>query len=158
MLRNTHIAIVSLGLLLGATGCNDFLTSESKDPNNPSQATAQTLLVGIQAAQFAFQEGIVPMMVCMWVQACTATNGRFVEQAGRYVFGAGSNLGANGTDWGLIYAAGGLIDMDTVVTLATRGATASTSGSTWCGRLSRSAVQRTCGGAFPTRRSERARR
>ncbi len=120
MLRNTHIAIVSLGLLLGATGCNDFLTSESKDPNNPSQATAQTLLVGIQAAQFAFQEGTVPMMVCMWVQACTATNGRFVEQAGRYVFGAGSNLGANGTDWGLIYAAGGLIDMDTVVTLATR--------------------------------------
>src|SRR6266498_1114503 len=120
MLRNTHIAIVSLGLLLGATGCNDFLTSESKDPNNPSQATAQTLLVGIQAAQFAFQDGTVPMMVCMWVQACTATNGRFVEQAGRYVFGAGSNLGANGTDWGLIYAAGGLIDMDTVVTLATR--------------------------------------
>jgi len=122
MRRNMNVALVSLGLLLGTTGCNSFLTGEklSTDPNNPSQATIQTLFVGIQAGQFAFQEGTVAMMVCMWVQQCGATNGRFVEQAGRYVFGAGSNIGANGGDWALIYTAGGLIDMDTIANIATR--------------------------------------
>src|SRR5205823_201756 len=122
MRRNMNVALVSLGLLLGTTGCNSFLTGDklSSDPNNPSQATIQTLFVGIQGAQFAFQEGLTPMMVCMWVQQCGATNGRFVEQAGRYVFGAGSNIGANGGDWNLIYTAGGLIDMDTIATIATR--------------------------------------
>jgi hypothetical protein len=120
MRRNTNVALVSLGLLLGTTGCNSFLTGEklSGDPNNPATATIQTLLIGMQSGQFAFQEGTVPMMVCMWVQACGATNGRFVEQAGRYVYGASSNVAANGGDWALIYGAGGLIDMDTIAGLA----------------------------------------
>src|SRR2546426_9634345 len=93
MRRNITVALASLALLLGTAGCNSFLTGDklSSDPNNPAQATIQTLFSGIQGAQFAFQEGTVPMMVCMWVQQCGATNGRFVEQAGRYVFGAGSN-------------------------------------------------------------------
>ena len=122
MRRNITVALASLALLLGTAGCNSFLTGEnlSNDPNNPAQGTIQTLFSGIQGAQFAFQEGTVPMMVCMWVQQCGATNGRFVEQAGRYVFGAGSNIGANGGDWATIYAAGGVIDMDTIVALATR--------------------------------------
>ena len=120
MRRNITVALASLGLLLGTAGCNSFLTGEklSSDPNNPAQATIQTLFSGIQGAQFAFQEGTVPMMVCMWVQQCGATNGRFVEQAGRYVFGAGSNIGANGGDWATIYAAGGVIDMDTIASMA----------------------------------------
>lgn len=121
MRRNINVALVSLGLLLGTMGCNSFLTGEklSTDPNNPTVATIQTLLVGIQGGQFAFQEGTVPTMVCMWMQQCGATNGRYVEQAGRYVFGAGSNIGANGTDWATIYTGGGLIDMDTIAKLAT---------------------------------------
>jgi starch-binding outer membrane protein, SusD/RagB family len=120
MRRNINVALVSLGLLLGTAGCNSFLTGDklSTDPNNPATATIQTLLVGIQGGQFAFQEGTVPMMVCMWMQQCGATNGRFVEQAGRYVFGAGSNIGANGTDWATIYTGGGLIDMDTIAKMA----------------------------------------
>src|SRR5256885_6727661 len=122
MRRNMNVALVSLGLLLGTTGCNSFLTGDklSSDPNNPSKATIQPLFVGIQGSQFAFKEGLTPMMVCMWMQQCGATNGRFVEQAGRYVFGAGSNIGANGGDWNLIYTAGGLIDMDTIANIATR--------------------------------------
>ncbi len=122
MLRHAHIAVVSLGLLLGTAGCNEFLTGDklSTDPNNPAAATIQTLLVGIQGGQFAFQEGTAAAMVCMWVQQCGATNGRYVEQAGRYVFGAGSNIGANGGDWATVYTGGGLIDMDTIATLAMR--------------------------------------
>ncbi|PYP49959.1 MAG: hypothetical protein DMD45_12720 [Gemmatimonadetes bacterium] len=120
MRRNMNVALVSLGLLLGTTGCNSFLTGDklSTDPNNPATATIQTLLVGIQGGQFAFQEGTVPTMVCMWMQQCGATNGRYVEQAGRYVFGAGSNIGANGGDWATIYTGGGLIDMDTIAKMA----------------------------------------
>ena len=53
------------------------------------------------------------------MQQCGATNGRYVEQAGRYVFGAGSNIGANFVDWATIYTGGGLIDMDTIAKMAT---------------------------------------
>src|SRR2546423_577957 len=109
-----------MGLRLGTSVCNSFLTVKnlSTAPNNPATATIQTLLVGIQGGQFAFQEGTVPTMVCMWMQQCGATNGRYVEQAGRYVFGAGSNIGANGVDWATIYTGGGLIDMDTIAKMA----------------------------------------
>ncbi len=118
MPRNMNVALVSMGLLLGTMGCDSFLTDVSTDPNNPAKATIQTLLVGVQGAQFAFQEGTVPMMLCEWMQACGATNGRYVEQAGRYDYGAGSNIAANGTDWALIYTGGGLIDMDTIAGMA----------------------------------------
>jgi SusD/RagB-like outer membrane lipoprotein len=113
MRRFTNVGLASLGLLLGTAGCNGFLTGDklSTDPNLPSVASAAQLLVAVQAAQFAYQEGTVPMMMCMWVQSCAATNGRFVEQAGRYVYGAGSNIGANPGDWSLIYDGGGLIDI-----------------------------------------------
>ena len=113
MRRNMNVAVASLVLLLGMGGCNGFLTGEklSVDPNAPSIASAQQLFVAVQAGQFAFQEGTVAMMMCMWVQACGAENSRFVEQAGRYNYGAGSNIGANGGDWITIYAGGGLIDI-----------------------------------------------
>src|SRR6266516_981793 len=120
MRRNINVALASLGLLLGTAGCTDFLTGDklSTDPNNPSKATIQTLLVGIQGAQFAFQEGTAAMIICELMQQCGATNGRFVEQAGRYVYGAGSNVGANGGDWALVYGGGGLIDMDSIASKA----------------------------------------
>src|SRR5690242_18033418 len=51
------------------------------------------------------------MMMCQWVQACSGGNGRFVQQAAQYVFGEGSNIGANGGDWISVYAGGGLVDI-----------------------------------------------
>jgi len=113
MRRNIHVALASLGLLLGTAGCNSFLTGDklSNDPNQPTTATLEQLFVAIQAQQFAFQEGTVPMMMCMWVQACGGTNGRFVEQAGRYVFGESSNIAANNGDWQSVYVNGGLNDL-----------------------------------------------
>ena len=130
MSRITNVAVVSLGLLLGTAGCNDFLTGNklSSNPNQPSSASISQLFVAVQAGQFALQEGTVPMMMCMWVQACGGTNARFVEQAGRYVFGESSNIGANGGDWAVVYDAGGLVDIRAVV------ADASAAGdSTWLG-------------------------
>src|SRR2546430_17685113 len=51
------------------------------------------------------------MMTCEWVQACGAANGRFVQQAGQYVFGETSNVAANFPDWLQVYGGGGLVDI-----------------------------------------------
>src|SRR5882672_11957943 len=101
MRRNMNVALASLGLLLGTAGCNSFLTGDklSQNPNLPTAASTTQLFVGVQAGQFAFQEGTVAMMMCEWVQACSAGNSRFVQQAAQYVFGETSNIGANGGDW-----------------------------------------------------------
>jgi hypothetical protein len=124
MRRNTNVALVSLGLLLGTASCDSFLTGNklSENPNLPTSASIQQLFVGVQAAQFAFQEGTVAMMMCEWVQSCNGTNSRFVQQAAQYVFGEASNIGANGGDWILIYAAGGLVDIRAVEAKATTAA------------------------------------
>lgn len=116
MRHSIKVALVSLGLLAGTTACNDFLTGNklSQNPNLPTDASIQQLFVGVQAGQFAFQEGTVAMMMCEWVQACNGTNSRFVQQAAQYVFGEASNIGANGGDWTLVYGAGGLVDIRNV--------------------------------------------
>jgi len=121
MRRNTNVALVSLGLLLGTAGCDSFLTGSklSDNPNLPTQASIRQLFVGVQAGQFAFQEGTVAMMMCEWVQTCSAANGRFVQQAAQYVFNEGSNIGANGGDWISVYDGGGLIDIKQVEAKAT---------------------------------------
>jgi len=121
MRRNIHVALVSLGLLLGTAGCNSFLTGEglSNNPNFPVSGTISALFIGVQAGQFAFQEGTASMMMCEWVQDCNGTNSRFVQQAAQYVFGEPSNIGANPGDWLLTYGDGGLIDIRQVEGLAT---------------------------------------
>src|SRR5260370_36268137 len=116
MRRTTNVALVSLGLLLGTAGCDSFLTGDklSQDPNRPTIASAQQLFIGVQAGQFAFQEGTVAMMMCEWVQSCSAGNSRFVQQAAQYVFNETSNIAANGGDWINAYAGGGLVDIKRV--------------------------------------------
>jgi starch-binding outer membrane protein, SusD/RagB family len=110
MRRNIHVALVSLGLL-GTAACDSFLTDSSDDPNRPTDASIRQLFVGVQASQFAFQEGTVAMQLCLWVQTCGAANGRFVQQAYNYVFGEGTDIGSGFGDWILLYNAGGLIDI-----------------------------------------------
>lgn len=130
MRRKNIVALAVLGHLLGTAGCDSFLTGEnlSEDPNQPTEASIQQLFVGLQAGQFAFQEGTVAMMMCMWVQQCGAGNARFVEQAGHYVFGESSNIAANNGDWLLVYAAGGLRDIREV-----EGGARAGGDSTWLG-------------------------
>jgi starch-binding outer membrane protein, SusD/RagB family len=121
MLRNMRVVLVSLGLVLGAAGCNGFLTGDklSSNPNSPSTATIQTLFVAMQGAQFAEHEGPIAMLECEWVQTCGAVNGRFVELGGRYNYGANSNFGAEAGDWATIYTGGGLIDIRNIKAGAT---------------------------------------
>src|SRR5689334_9987283 len=130
MRRNTNVALVSLGLLLGTAGCDSFLTGNtlSNNPNLPTSASIQQLFVGVQAGQFAFEEGTVAMMMCEWVQACSAGNSRFVQQAAQYVFNETSNIGANSGDWITAYDGGGLIDIRKV-----EAATGAGGDSVWLG-------------------------
>src|SRR5882724_6169584 len=125
-----HVALVSLGLIAGTVGCNDFLTGGklSENPNLPTTASIQQLFIGVQAGQFAFQEGTVAMMMCEWVQSCNGTNSRFVQQAAQYVFDEASNIAANGGDWISVYSAGGLVDIRGVEDKA-----AATGDSVWLG-------------------------
>src|SRR2546430_16049621 len=95
MQRKIHVALVSIGLLLGTAGCTSFLTGDklSSDPNLPSAATAQQLFVAVQSGQFAFQEGTGALMMCGGGQACGAANGGFVQEAGEYVFDGTAHIG-----------------------------------------------------------------
>jgi hypothetical protein len=113
MLRNTRAACLSAALLLGAAGCNSFLTGDklSGNPNYPTTSTVQTLFVGVQSGMYALHEGTVAMQICEWVQHCGGTNGRYVQLLGLYDYGNASNIGANIADWNLIYDQGGLIDL-----------------------------------------------
>src|SRR3989442_13542218 len=97
MRSNTNVALVALGLLLGTTACNTFLTGTklSENPNLPTSASIQPLFVDVQAGQFTFQEALAAMMTGEWVQACGAANGRFVQEAGQYGFGETPNTAAN---------------------------------------------------------------
>ncbi len=130
MYRKTYVALACLGLLLGTAGCDTFLTGDklSNNPNLPTTASAQQLFIGVQAGQFAFQEGTVAMMMCEWVQACSAGNSRFVQQAAQYVFNETSNIAANSGDWIGAYDGGGYIDIKNVEAL-----TAANGDSVWLG-------------------------
>jgi hypothetical protein len=93
----------------GAIACSDFLSSDSvsRDPNNPSTATADQLFVAVQAAQFAQQEGIVALIACMWLQQCTGTS-NFLQVLEQY--GITSEDTPNAA-FSAIYEGGGLVDI-----------------------------------------------
>jgi hypothetical protein len=105
-MRRTAL-MTSLLLMIGTAGCNDFLNSTKavNDPNQPTTASRNTLLPGVEANFMDQQEGGVAMAVCEWMQQCAGTAGRFVEQYNQYnITGSSFNLTFNE-----IYAAGGLV-------------------------------------------------
>jgi hypothetical protein len=109
MTRTLKVAAVSLGLVLGTARCGNFLVGDklSNDPNNPSQATAEQLFVGMQANMFSSQENSVAMTVCMWMQQCMGVGGRFVDQFAHYTINEFSWDG----NWFQVYTGGGLFDL-----------------------------------------------
>ena len=98
-----------LALALSATGCNGFLSDPqaTRDPNNPSTATRNQLLTGIEAQVMNQQEGGMAMLVCQWMQQCAGTAGRFVEVQGHYIVGRNTF----DLDFNTIYNGGGLISI-----------------------------------------------
>ena len=109
MTRMIKVAAVSLSLALAAAGCGNFLTGDklTNDPNNPSQATALQLFLGVQSNMFSAQENTVAMTVCMWMQQCMGVGGRFVDQYAHYTVNEFSWDG----NWFQVYTGGGLVDL-----------------------------------------------
>jgi hypothetical protein len=102
----------------GATGCHDFLTKEDvvQDPNNPTKATRDQLLIAAQAALFGLQESGIAQSVCMWMQQCAGTGGRFVEQRGTNYQRLTSDYN---NDFSQLYIGGGLVDLRKIQASAT---------------------------------------
>ena len=107
MRRSTMVA--GLALVLSATACNSFLSEPDaiRDPNNPSTATRNQLLAGIEAQMMNQQEGGVAMIVCQWMQQCAGIGGRFVEVQGKYTISENSFE----LDFNSIYTGGGLVSI-----------------------------------------------
>jgi starch-binding outer membrane protein, SusD/RagB family len=107
-----RIWTTAAALLLASTAACSFLDSPKAvaDPNNPTVASRDQLFVGVQANTFAYYEGYVPMLVCMWMQQCAGVNSRFVQTEGEYGITHGS------LDFTLsgVYVGGGLIGIRAV--------------------------------------------
>ncbi|HEU4563741.1 MAG TPA: SusD/RagB family nutrient-binding outer membrane lipoprotein [Gemmatimonadaceae bacterium] len=108
MNRKLRLAVCAGLSLLGAVGCNDFLTGgeTEKDPNRVLKANRDLLFVAVQPALWRLMTGEVARTTSMWVQQMEGTDRQYVllnnyEIQEATFDGAFSNL----------YAQGGLIDL-----------------------------------------------
>ena len=80
--RLTTVALT--GAVLASSACDLTGPALSENPNNPTpgSATPTQLFVAFQAEQFLMFSETEAFTICIWMQQCTATNGRFLEQQG----------------------------------------------------------------------------
>jgi hypothetical protein len=110
-MKRTLTALLGGALLTAAiAGCSDFLTEEGvgNDPNNPSEATRDQLLVASQSTIFAWSEGPIAQVSCMWLQACAGIGGRFVETRGRNYQITAADFSP---DFSQVFIGAGLVDL-----------------------------------------------
>jgi hypothetical protein len=101
----------AVGLAVAATmGCSGFLDSENAidNPNAPTRATRDQLLVAIQANIWGLHESGIAQTACMWMQACSGVGGRFVEARGTNYTRLSADYRA---DFAGVYTGSGLIDL-----------------------------------------------
>src|SRR2546423_8930733 len=107
MLRQMRYPAAAIALMAGVYGCSNFLSADKavSNPNQPTVASVNQLLVAIEANTFGQQEGPAEMLICKWMQQCAGTAGRFVEVQGTYTINNNSFDGS----FNSIYTAGGLL-------------------------------------------------
>src|SRR2546423_7177089 len=107
MLRQMRYPAAAIALMAGVYGCSNFLSADKavSNPNQPTVASVNQLLVAIEANTFGQQEGPAEMLICEWMQQCAGTAGRFVEVQGTYTINNNSFDGS----FNSIYTAGGLL-------------------------------------------------
>jgi hypothetical protein len=108
-MNNIQKAAVGLALL-AAAGCSSFLNSDDAidNPNAPTRATRDQLLVAVQAGIWGLHESGVAQTACMWVQACSGVGGRFVEARGTNYTRLSADYRA---DFAGVYTGSGLLDL-----------------------------------------------
>jgi hypothetical protein len=116
-MRGPWTATLAAALLgFGAAGCSDFLSGEdvTGNPNQPTAATRDALLVAFQAGQFGVQEYGLAHLACEWTQQCSGVQ-RFSLTRTQYdIFEGEFNA-----DWAQIYGGGGLKEIREVQVSAT---------------------------------------
>ncbi len=116
MNRYQRLAVAAALPLLGAAGCNDFLTGNdelTKTPNSPIDAAADILFAGVQSTQWVNQTTEDARTVSMWMQQMMGTTRQYQSLATYASYTEDTFHG-----FGDIYAGGGLIDMRKIQTLA----------------------------------------
>ena len=108
---SNRYAKLALSVLLPAVllaGCSDWLTSPkaSIDPNNPTTAGRDQLLVGVETGQTVIQTGDLARLLSMWVQSMAGTQRQY-SVLDNYQF----DEDAFTPDWSLTYTGGGLVDI-----------------------------------------------
>lgn len=106
-MKTIRYAAAAVALMGGVYGCSNFLSADKavSNPNQPTVASVNQLLVAIEANIFGQQEGPAEMLICEWMQQCAGTAGRFVEVQGAYTINNNSFDGS----FNSIYTAGGLL-------------------------------------------------
>ena len=110
MSRSGTICSLALLALVGAAGCNMFDLSGPKLDENPNiqteVRTPSQYLPAILAAQALFQEGGVARTAGMWTQQFAGVDRQYASYD---VYSVDED--AFSTEWGLVYASGGLRDI-----------------------------------------------
>lgn len=111
---SNRYAKLALSVLLPAmllAGCSDWLTSPKakNDPNNPTAAGRDQLLVGVETGQTVIQTGDLARLLSMWMQSMAGTQRQYIS-FDQYQF----DEDAFSADWNLTYTGGGLIDIRTL--------------------------------------------
>jgi len=115
MTRYWKLALCALVPAVLALGCNDWLTGDklTTNPNNPTTASRDNLLTGVQTGQTVLQTGDLARLFAMWMQQMAGTDRQYVS-LGVYSY----DEDAFSPDWTAIYTGGGLVDIRALQTQA----------------------------------------
>lgn len=92
-----------------AAGCGDFLTGPKlgdADPNRPTSANREQLLMAVQASQIVQQTGAIARIAAMWTQQMAGTDRQYIT-LGNYDITEDDFTG----QFSRVYTGGGLLDM-----------------------------------------------
>lgn len=110
MKKTRTLALVATLTALASVGCNNFLTGDklTKNPNKPTQVTADQLFIGIQVAVMGQWETYPMNLLPLWVQQIAGVNRQWATYSD---FSSGTDNLTSDALWNSFYAAGGLADI-----------------------------------------------
>lgn len=111
MIRTFKLALSGLLSAVVLAGCSDWLTGSrlTNNPNSPTTAGTNQLLVGVEVGQTIIQTGDIARVLSMWTQQMAGV-ARQSQSQGVYNYDE-DNFSP---DWAQIYTGGGLIDIKAI--------------------------------------------
>ena len=112
-MRRTLIAVLCAASLTGTVACSDFLSGPglTTNPNQPSEASADQLFVGLQVGSYSRVETTIPLLIEVWSQHLAGASRQWVNLADYSYTETTDDAAFNN-----IYGGGGLIDVFKVKT------------------------------------------